>query len=73
MAKCVFFVVGDGFEINVWKDPWVPWLEEFKPKPRDDSITDNSLMVSSLIFSDGHCWNIQKLKEFFNLEFVAAI
>lgn len=27
-------MLGDGMSIDVWKDPWVPWIENFKPHPR---------------------------------------
>jgi hypothetical protein len=31
----VYFLVGDGFSIDVWKEPWVPWLPNFTPDPRN--------------------------------------
>ena len=35
------YLVGDGKSIDVWRVPWIPWLEGFKPKPKDNSISLN--------------------------------
>jgi hypothetical protein len=45
------YVVGDGKSINIWLDPWVYWIEGYKPKPKDDSIEQNPMVVESLINS----------------------
>ena len=60
-------------DINVWQDPWVPWLVNYKPKPKDDTIQQNPLMVSSLINHTTHEWEVSKLEELFDLESVEAI
>lgn len=33
VAKGTCNLVGDGTSINIWNDPWVPWLQGFMPKP----------------------------------------
>ena len=32
------FLVGDGAVIDIWKDPWVPWLPNFKPSPKSNLV-----------------------------------
>ena len=34
IEKETCYLLGDGKSINVWADPWVLWLEGFKPIPR---------------------------------------
>ena len=48
IAKGVCFLVGDGTVIDIWKDPWVPWLPNFVPQPKEES-TMVSFVVSCLI------------------------
>lgn len=43
IVKAVCFMVGDGRSINIWLD------QDYKPKPKDDSIIQVPMMVSSLI------------------------
>ena len=50
-----------------------PWLDGFKPNPKDDSIQGNPLMVSNLISIEDHCWNLSLLNKLFNFESVEAI
>ena len=38
IAKGACYLIGNGASINVWVDPWIPWLAGFKPNPKDDSI-----------------------------------
>ena len=42
------FIVGDGVAIDIWKDPWVPWLPNFKPLARGD-LEPVNLVVACLI------------------------
>uniref|UniRef100_A0A2N9GTN8 Reverse transcriptase domain-containing protein n=1 Tax=Fagus sylvatica TaxID=28930 RepID=A0A2N9GTN8_FAGSY len=73
VLKGACYMVGDGNSINIWKDPWVPWLEDFKPKPKDDSIQFNPQMVSSLIDQNAHNWKLEALEQLFDQESVEAI
>ena len=73
VAKGACYLVGNGASISVWEDPWIPWLDGFKPFPKDGSIQRNPLMVSHLIYTEDHCWNVPLLSEFFNSETVEAI
>ena len=73
IAKGACYLVGNGASINVWMDSWIPWLVGLKPIPKDDSIQQNPLMVSNLISTEDHCWNLPLLNELFNSELVEAI
>ena len=73
ILKGACYLIGDGSSINVWMDSWIPWIEGFKPKPKDNSILMNPLMVCSLINQDTHEWRMDKLMELFEFESIAAI
>lgn len=62
-AKGACYLIGDGQSVNVWRDPWVSWIDDYMPRPRDDSISLDPLMVTSLIDSSTHCWKQEKLTE----------
>ena len=66
-------MVGDGMSIDVWKDPWVPWLTDFTLKPKDQSVMVNHLLVSSLILPHSRSWDRGRLVELFIEESVDAI
>lgn len=34
IVKGACYLIGDGTSINVWQDPWVPWIDGFRPKPK---------------------------------------
>ena len=49
IVKGPCYLIGDGTSVNAWIDPWIPWVQGFKPKPKDESIIQNPSMVSQLI------------------------
>lgn len=65
MAAC--FMVGDGRSINIWLD------QDYKPKPKDDSIIQVPMMVSSLINPSTKSWCANRLEELFDVESIEAI
>ena len=67
------FEVRDGKSINIWLDPWVPWIEGFKPKPKDESIPCTPLVVENLINPKNESWNQTLMQQFFDQESVEAI
>uniref|UniRef100_A0A2N9GNN9 Reverse transcriptase domain-containing protein n=1 Tax=Fagus sylvatica TaxID=28930 RepID=A0A2N9GNN9_FAGSY len=66
ITKGACFFVGDGTSINVWKDPWIPWLQDFKARPKNDNDQQFPIMVSSLIDSNSHCWKQELLEQLFD-------
>ena len=66
ITKGACFLVGDGTSINVWKDPWIPWLQDFKARPKNDNDQQFPIMISSLIDSNSHCWKQELLEQLFD-------
>jgi hypothetical protein len=65
--------VGNGNNILVWEDPWVPDCLNFTPKPKEGSPPNSSLAVSQLFNQDRLSWNEHKLRELFDPEDAQAI
>ena len=73
IVKGSCYTIGNGSSINVWKDPWVPWIEGFIPTPRLVDYTLLPLQVSQLINSELHCWNPSLIHELFDPTSAQAI
>lgn len=65
ITKGACYMIGDGKSIDVWLDPWVPWVQGFIPSPRNASIALTPLAVSQLINPELHCWNVHLIHELF--------
>uniref|UniRef100_A0A2N9HH03 Reverse transcriptase domain-containing protein n=1 Tax=Fagus sylvatica TaxID=28930 RepID=A0A2N9HH03_FAGSY len=72
ISKGACYIVGDGARIDIWKDPWVPWLPDFLPKPRYGSVS-GCLVVACLINQNSRSWNLSLLHELFDETSVDAI
>ena len=74
LIKCgACILVGDGMSIDVWKEPWVPWLLEFTLRPKDLSINTQPMKVVELIIHNSSCWNESKFIELFYETSISAI
>jgi hypothetical protein len=62
IAKGACYLVGDGTSIDMWKDPWVPWLVGFRPTPYDPSSQNLPMVVSLLIDQVTKSWNVDLLE-----------
>ena len=47
------YMVGDVLSINVWEDPWIPWIENFKPKPTNGDVPRITMVVLNLSGTNG--------------------
>ncbi|KAL5581410.1 hypothetical protein UlMin_013852 [Ulmus minor] len=59
-------IVGDGFSIDPWKDPWVPNAVDFRPNLISEAGVDNT-RVKDFILQQG-IWDFGKLLNHFNRE-----
>ena len=68
IEKGACFLLRDGKSINVWVDPWVPWIEDFKPNPRIDDYLQLPIKAHHLIDHTSKAWDEDMVKEIFSPE-----
>ena len=73
ILKGACFLVGDGTGIDVWKEPWVPWLPNFTPTPKDQLTNLDPLKVANLIEPSTRAWNVSLLNKLFDTNSIEAI
>ena len=73
IIKGACYLVGDEKSIDIWLDPWVPWLEGFKPSPKDTTIPIQHMMVSNFIDQHNRQWNVIALAIIFDDISVEAV
>ena len=73
ILKGACYLIGDGSSVDTWRDPWLPWIQDFTPKPRDVNINQPPLKVSRLIDSDLHCWKALLVIQLFDPALAQAI
>ncbi|XP_075658750.1 putative mitochondrial protein AtMg00310 [Castanea sativa] len=70
IEKGACFLLEDGKFIDVWANPWVPWIEDFKPTPRIEDYYQLPIKAHHLLDHTSNAWNEDMVKEVF--ESVAA-
>ena len=73
IVKGACYTIGDGTSINVWIDPWVPWIQGFIPTPKEGVLTQPSFKVSQLFDPDLHSWKTNLIRELFDPSSAQAI
>ena len=73
IVKGACYLIGDGASINVWLDPWVPWIQNFIPKPAQPAYAETPLMVSMLINGTSHQWKESIIRQIFEPSSAEAI
>ena len=66
VRKGACFIIGDGQSVDVWLDPWVPWIDGFTPSPKDESIVQSEKKVAQLIDQDHCAWRTSIVLDTFN-------
>ena len=73
VRKGACFIIGDGELVDVWLDPWVPWIDGFIPSPKEESIVQSEMKVALIIDQDLHTWKTSMVLDIFNPIFANAI
>ena len=71
LQKGIRKVVGSGLSVEIWNDPWVPDLPQFKPQRNGEGEEEGPRMVSDLVINRG--WNLELLNRTFSAWEVQAI
>lgn len=65
--------VGDGSNINIWSDLWLPGLAERVPRPGEGVDSRMVRKVADLNNEDGGGWNVKLVNRLFSKEVVNFI
>ena len=61
------FQIYNGESVNIWLDPWIPTLINFKPKPLQGMDLElPNLTVSDLIINNSRIWDVPKMQALFD-------
>ena len=66
------YKVGNGRNITIRDDPWIPDIEGFRPRPRGNSST-NFALVADLIDGKSKQWDHSKVLEAFDPQIVTKV
>lgn len=72
LANGAHKIVGNGDNILVWEDPWLPDLLGFSPRPRFQG-EESCLVVSQLMKPSRTGWDKEKLRSLFDQDSINAI
>jgi len=64
LKQGIIWRVGDGSQIKIWRDPWIPWEISLKVSTRPGRC--KLRWVSELLDSEGKDWDFDKLIHVFN-------
>ena len=73
IKKGACYMIRDGKSVDVWLDPWVPWIQDFIPSPRIGSPSITPLLVFQLINHEFHYWKAPLIHELLTPQDVQAI
>lgn len=73
VEKGACYLLGDGRSMDIWAEPWVPWLEGFKPQPRVSTDTQQHLKAYELIDLPTKTWKFAMVTKLFSDESAKAI
>lgn len=65
------FSIGSGSSVNIWHDPWIPFIPSFTPSP--PSSLPNHHLVSDLIIHETRQWNCALLHNVFDQDTASLI
>jgi hypothetical protein len=65
--------ISSGLNVDVWKNPWIPLMPNFKPIPNENLVGFPSYSVVDLISPFDHGWNVSLLQGLFDTNTVQHI
>ena len=65
VIKGACYLIGDGKYVDVWRDPWVLWIQGFIPAPKHEVASQSTLKDSQPIDPDLHCWKTSLIHDLF--------
>jgi hypothetical protein len=64
LGACMAVSSGQG--INIWKSPWIPSIQRFKPSPNSNLVDLSDFEVADLLNEGGKSWNVSLLTDLFD-------
>jgi hypothetical protein len=58
--------VSSGQDINIWKSPWIPSIQLFKPSPNPNLVDLPDFDIVDLLLDGGRSWNVSLLVDLFD-------
>lgn len=68
-------LIGDGLQIGVWSDAWIPSMPLFLPEPKHFSIIEHhrGIKVVDLILPMPQSWELAKAPEIYSVDTFEAV
>lgn len=74
LERGLCWLVGNGVNILIWRDPWIPFIPGFKPSYNSEALAAMEVdKVADLIDQESGQWNRSLLWRLFSPEHVEAI
>lgn len=74
LERGLCWLVGNGVNISIWRDPWIPFIPGFKPSYNSEALATMEVdKVANLINQESGQWNRSLLWRLFSPEHVEAI
>jgi hypothetical protein len=64
LVACMAVSSGQG--INIWKSPWIPSIQLFKPSPNPNLVDLPNFEVADLLNEGNRSWNVSLLTDLFD-------
>ena len=58
--------ISSGQNVDIWKNPWIPLMPNFKLIPNENLVRLPFYSVADLISPYGHGWNFSLLQDLFD-------
>ncbi|PON97255.1 Ribonuclease H-like domain containing protein [Trema orientale] len=62
ICRRFYFKVGAQSSVNIWEDPWISWMNNFRPCPRNVEAGKVNLVVADLWDNENGFWKVELLR-----------